>query len=396
MCKWEGENKDRSVKNMNDCDHSTIMVDSIDELGASALLAQGVVKRMFIIFSKSLKQEMIPEKIAMDDRDIRLLRWTQNGPFSDEIWNTCIPYAYVDDDCIDEIIHSSNMLIVFDGFETEEKQKILKKTTSDMTVLNLVENAIRPNKRNSICTGFLQKAGYACVIDNTLILKYERQPVIVLFPSTKAKEIYLKSLGKKEKICGEKPYIFRAETEDEYMAVCNEWLLSRGFPFAAIIIEAYRSGLESGQNDIDIGRSPICDYLSMNRCMEIGLRIHLFMYVCTLAEMTTRYKSIDRNLDFDYAHLAVKIRLKSEYDAKKPIQQNLCFMDMRSIRKAYATWYAPMKKALRFYQDNIELVNRCLNDLRQNGVVIEEGFYDAALKETRAIVCLAENYCCCN
>lgn len=81
MCKWEGENKDRSVKNMNDCDHSTIMVDSIDELGASALLAQGVVKRMFIIFSKSLKQEMIPEKIAMDDRDIRLLRWTQNGPF---------------------------------------------------------------------------------------------------------------------------------------------------------------------------------------------------------------------------------------------------------------------------------------------------------------------------
>ena len=112
---------------MNDCDHSTIMVDSIDELGASALLAQGVVKRMFIIFSKSLKQEMIPEKIAMDDRDIRLLRWTQNGPFSDEIWNTCIPYAYVDDDCIDEIIHSSNMLIVFDGFETEEKQKILKK-----------------------------------------------------------------------------------------------------------------------------------------------------------------------------------------------------------------------------------------------------------------------------
>ena len=88
--------------------------------------------------------------------------------------------------------------------------------------------------------------------------------------------------------------------------------------------------------------------------------------------------------------------MKSEYDAKKPIQQNLCFMDMRSIRKAYATWYAPMKKALRFYQDNIELVNRCLNDLRQNGVVIEEGFYDAALKETRAIVCLAENYCCCN
>ncbi len=377
-------------------DYSTLMVENIDELGSAASLMCEVAKYPFIICSKMLKNEKMPEKIVWNDKEIQLLRWNQNSPYSDEIWKTCLPYVYADDGCIDEIIHSTSTLVFFDSLETEEKQRLLRKTTSDMVVINLVENTIIPNKGNSICTGFIQKASHTSIIGNTLSVIYKRQPVVVLFPSVKAKETNLKILRNNEKISEEKPYIFIAKTVDEYMEICHEWQLSLGYPYAAVIIEAYRLGYEREQNNFNIGKGSLCDYLSMEKCEEIGLNIHLFMYVCILAEMTTRPGYIDRFLDFNYAHLAVRMRLQAEYDAKKPIGETISLSNMADIRKAYTTWYAPMKKVLRFFQGNPEIVRECLEVLKQQGNFIEEESLDEAYEETKKIVRTAENYCCCD